>query len=184
VTLRGRDVLVENVRLSQVPVAVPRLLVGVRGPKALALAGEVGDWTILAEPAMVEYLRSANMTILAGGPHRIVAYNVAAVRMDRSSAIDAARAGLHYIGEPDWSPHLEPLGIGADIARLRKDCVARAEFAQRMPAEWVERLALNGTPETVRARIRELHDNGASSVVMSTVGPNWKAELDLLAMAR
>ncbi|MCD9899290.1 LLM class flavin-dependent oxidoreductase [Streptomyces sp. MT29] len=49
---------------------VPGILAGVRGPKSLAVSGEVADGTILAEPVAPEYVRAALGQIAATRPHR------------------------------------------------------------------------------------------------------------------
>lgn len=166
---------------SAVPSSVPDILLGVRGPRSLAASGRVADGTILAEPATPEYVRASLAAIAANGSHRIVAYNVGAVADDEASAIRLARPGLEWIGEPDWAPHLAPLDIADEFAALRARCATRAEFVERMPDAWVTRLALAGTPETVRARIRELGDAGVTSSVFIPAGADPLQALESLA---
>ncbi|MFE9451980.1 LLM class flavin-dependent oxidoreductase [Streptomyces sp. NPDC006739] len=47
----GRYVRCEGVVLTEIPDAVPPVVLGVRGPKSQAAAGEVADGLLLAEPA-------------------------------------------------------------------------------------------------------------------------------------
>lgn len=58
---RGQYVHLDGVQLdpSALPDVVPDILAGVRGPKSLALSGEVADGTVLAEPVAPEYARAA-----------------------------------------------------------------------------------------------------------------------------
>ena len=149
--------------------------------RSIAISRRVADGTILAEPVTPEYLAAALTQIAAVGDHRIVAYNVAAIDDDADAARLAVRGGLEWIGDPDWVPHILPLPFAAEFARLRADTSSRAEFSRQLPDEWVDTLALVGTPERVRARIAELQDAGAHSVVLIPTSADPLAELHSLA---
>ncbi len=155
---------------SALPEVVPDILLGVRGPRSMAASGRIGDGTLLAEPTTPEYARTSLAQIGATRPHRLVAYNVGAIADDDTTALNAVRPGLAWIGEPDWAPHLAPLDIAGEFAAFRARCASHEEFTARMPEEWVARLSLAGTPETVRARIRELGEAGVTSSVFIPVG--------------
>jgi alkanesulfonate monooxygenase SsuD/methylene tetrahydromethanopterin reductase-like flavin-dependent oxidoreductase (luciferase family) len=165
------------------PDVVPDILLGVRGPKSLALSGRVADGTVLAEPATPEYVRAALHQIAAERPHRMAVYNVAVVADDDASALRAVRPGLAWIGEPDWAPHIQPLEFAAEFADLRARSATREAFADRMPDAWVSQLALAGTPETVRARTGELFAAGVTSSVMLPIGADPVAALESLSRA-
>ncbi|WP_407343116.1 LLM class flavin-dependent oxidoreductase [Pengzhenrongella phosphoraccumulans] len=171
-TTAGRYVRLTDVTLDDPPQVVPPVLAGVRGPRSLELAGRHADGTILAEPVTPEYLAVAATAIDAAGPHLVVAYNVAAVDDDASLARAVARTALEWIGEADWAVQLAPLDFADELAALRGRASSRAEFAASLPDEWVDRLAVVGTPAQARARIDELHRAGADSVVLIPAGPD------------
>ena len=181
VTVAGRYVRLDGVRLESPPDIVPDVLLGVRGRRSLAVAGAVADGTVLAEPVTPEYTRAALADVAPAGPHRVVAYNVASVGDDGAAALAAVRPGLEWIGDPDWAPHLAPLPFGGELAALRATTSDRAEFAARMPDEWVARLAVAGTPDQARDRIRALGDAGVTSSVLAPVGADPSAALERLA---
>ncbi|GAA0581236.1 LLM class flavin-dependent oxidoreductase [Paractinoplanes ferrugineus] len=52
----GRYVDVAGVRIGEIPATPPPVVLGVRGPKSIALAGEVADGLLLAEPATPPYI--------------------------------------------------------------------------------------------------------------------------------
>lgn len=166
---------------SAVPATVPDLLAGVRGPRSLAASGRVADGTVLAEPVTPEYARAALAQIAPAGPHRVAAYNVAAVDDDGAAALEAARPALAWIGEPDWAVHIDPLPFAADFHALRASCATREEFTRRLPAQWVAQLALAGTPDDVRARLAVLAEAGVTSAVLLPAGPDPVAALAGLA---
>ncbi|MBE1878384.1 LLM class flavin-dependent oxidoreductase [Myceligenerans pegani] len=166
---------------SAVPDVVPPLLLGVRGPRSLAASGRVADGTVLAEPVAPEYVAAALDAIAPRGEHHLVAYNIGAVDDDEQAALRTARPGLAWIGEPDWAPHVTPLDIADEFAALRAASATREEFAERLPGDWVARLALAGTPAQVRERIDALGRAGVTSSVFVPAGPDPLAALTGLA---
>ncbi len=183
VTSAPDDLLsLSDVRLepSALPDVVPDVLLGVRGPRSLAVSGLVADGTVLAEPATPEYIRAALAQIAPTRPHRLVTYNAAVVGPDRRAALDQARPALAWIGEPDWAPHVAPLPFADEFAALRARSASREEFVAALPDEWVAQLALAGTPDDVRARLDALADAGATSVVLAPAH-DASASLDSLA---
>lgn len=180
---RGQYVHLDGVQLdpSALPDAVPDILAGVRGPKSLAVSGEVADGTVLAEPVAPEYARAALGHIAADRPHRLVAYNIASVDADPHAALAAARPGLEWIGEPDWHAHIAPLPFAGELVELRAGCASREEFVRRMPDDWVARLAVAGTPEEARAGLAGLRAAGVTDTVLTPVGPDPVGALESLA---
>ncbi|MEU0845430.1 LLM class flavin-dependent oxidoreductase [Streptomyces sp. NPDC005962] len=179
----GQYVRVDGVRLheSATPAAAPPVLAGVRGPKSLAVSGRVADGTLLAEPVTPAYVREALGHIAPTRPHRLVAYNIAAVDDDPTVALTAARPALEVVGEPDWRPHVAPLPFRDELAALRSRCDSPEEFTRAMPDEWVRQLAVAGTPDQARARLAGLFDAGVTSAVLTPVGSDCLASLDSLA---
>ncbi|MEV6901124.1 LLM class flavin-dependent oxidoreductase [Amycolatopsis sp. NPDC051372] len=179
VSFDGAGIQLRDVRLQSPPKVVPPLYAGVRGPKSLALAAEVADGTILAEPVTPEYLQAVREIV--GAEHELVAYNVAAVDDSPDRARALARQALTAIGEPDWAPHLAPLPFADEFAALRKAAGSREEFAAVLPDEWVDQLAVVGTPTGVRARLTELEAAGAGHVVFIPAGPGPTTAAEALA---
>jgi 5,10-methylenetetrahydromethanopterin reductase len=178
----GSCVQLRDVQLASPPGVIPPVYTGVRGPKSLALSGRVADGTILAEPVSPEYLAVVRKQI--GVPrehHRLAAYNVAAVDDSPEHARALARRSLEWIGEPDWAVHIAPLPFAMEFATMRASAGSREEFAQNLPDEWVDQLALVGTPETVRSRLAELSAAGADHLILIPAGPNPRAMLEELA---
>ena len=181
---QGRYVTLEHEEFTELPDVVPPVLLGVRGPRSLALSGRIADGTLLAEPAPPTYIRAARSHISATGPHQLITYDVAAVSKDSGLALEAVRPGLAYIGEPDWAPHLVGLDFADDLAALRARCESPQEFARQLPLTWVDALSLAGTPEGIRAKIAARHDAGATSVVLTPVGENRLYQLEQLAQVQ
>ena len=72
VTVSGQYVRLSDVALGWPPVTVPPLLVGARGPKTLALAGELADGLVLDAGISPEGVRRAVDQAAARRPHEVV----------------------------------------------------------------------------------------------------------------
>jgi alkanesulfonate monooxygenase SsuD/methylene tetrahydromethanopterin reductase-like flavin-dependent oxidoreductase (luciferase family) len=181
VTVDGRYVHLDHVRLENPPTVVPPVIAGVRGPKSLAVAGRVADGTVLAEPVGPEYLAVARGHIGDAPGHRVVAYDVASVDPVGAVARERVRPALAWVGDPGWAPHIDPLPFAAEFRELRDRTPDRDAFAAALPDAWLDRLAVVGTPEQARARLDELAVAGADAVALAPAGPDPLAALESLA---
>ncbi|MFI0817403.1 LLM class flavin-dependent oxidoreductase [Streptomyces sp. NPDC021098] len=182
----GRYVRCEGVVITETPDVAPPVVLGVRGPKSQAAAGEVADGLLLAEPAAPAYIASSLRHL--GTPSdtsapEVVTYDAAAVDDDEDAALARVRDGLSAIGEPDWAAHIDPLPFAAQFREHRAACADARQFARTMPAAWVRQLSIAGNPEQAREAINARHAAGATSVVLTPTGPDALASLDSLARA-
>ena len=74
VTVGGQYVRLSDVALDWPPATVPPLLVGARGPKTLALAGELADGLVLDAGISPQGVRQAVDQAAARRPHEVVVY--------------------------------------------------------------------------------------------------------------
>jgi alkanesulfonate monooxygenase SsuD/methylene tetrahydromethanopterin reductase-like flavin-dependent oxidoreductase (luciferase family) len=74
VTTKGRYVNLDAVRLDWPPASPPAIYVGATGPKTLALAGELGDGTILTGGTSPAGVMRAREHIAATAPHELVVF--------------------------------------------------------------------------------------------------------------
>jgi alkanesulfonate monooxygenase SsuD/methylene tetrahydromethanopterin reductase-like flavin-dependent oxidoreductase (luciferase family) len=89
VTVAGDYVRLDGVALDWPPQDVPPLLVGARGPKTIALAGELADGMILDVPFTVDRVRQAVATAAAARPHDVVVYLLCAGGPGASERVEA-----------------------------------------------------------------------------------------------
>ena len=91
VTVQGRYVSLDRVRLDWPPTPPPPLMLGGSGPKSLALAGELGDGTLLAAALTEDEIADA-WRIASGaarGPgHQLVATQIAVTGPDAQERFD------------------------------------------------------------------------------------------------
>ncbi len=93
VTVSGQYVRLRDVALDWPPAAVPPLLVGGRGPKTLALAGELADGLVLDADITPDGVRQAVAAAGAARPHEVVVYLPAAAGPGGRERIEAELAG-------------------------------------------------------------------------------------------
>src|SRR6266581_2073914 len=74
VTVSGEYVRLDHVALDWPPATAPPLLIGARGPKTLALAGEIADGLVLDAGISPAGVRRAVATAAAARPHEVVVY--------------------------------------------------------------------------------------------------------------
>jgi len=171
VSFAGRYIHLDNVRLESPPPVRPPVFAGVRGPRSLAVSGEHADGTLLAEPVTVPYLHAARALTEPGverrnegssRTHALYAYNLAYVADDRETARQEVRQAVGVFGQPDWWPHIAPSPFAAEFRELAERLPDPDQFAQALPGEWIDELALVGTPESVGERLAELSHAGAA----------------------
>ena len=148
--------------------------VGAMGPRALRLAGEVGEGTVLstgAGPAYVEWARR-RMAEGRGGDltgHRVTALAFISVAATTTAARDAIRAPLSgLLARPVFGPMLRYSGLGeaADAAVAGgADALDRA-----LGPGWVEAFAVVGDPPACVEQVHALHRAGADAVVLCPWG--------------
>jgi alkanesulfonate monooxygenase SsuD/methylene tetrahydromethanopterin reductase-like flavin-dependent oxidoreductase (luciferase family) len=113
VTVSGQHVRLSQVALDWPPPVVPPLLVGARGPRTVALAGEIADGLVLdAGGVSLEAVRRAVETAAAGPAHEVVVYVAFAAGEHARERIEAEiRASSAPLSER------AAFGAPADVAR-------------------------------------------------------------------
>ena len=172
VSVDGQHVHLDAVKFVFPPDQVPPISLGVRGPEMLKLAGRSADGTLLSEFASPAYVRWAREQIALGQqavernePHRVTVYMWCAVDPDGDAALQALRPIIgEYLLEQSSSVYVEALSIGQEVADLLAK-VGEARFVDEFPDEWIDQLAVAGTPDQCVAAIERLVEAGADSVV-------------------
>jgi alkanesulfonate monooxygenase SsuD/methylene tetrahydromethanopterin reductase-like flavin-dependent oxidoreductase (luciferase family) len=137
VTVSGRYVRLDGVALDWPPAAVPPLLVGARGPRTLALAGELADGVVLDRDISPDGVRRSIAAAETGRPLEVVVYLPAgagpgarerieaalgpseqplADRAAVGSAADAVRTLRAFAGAGATTIILQPTGDDPDVA--------------------------------------------------------------------
>jgi len=169
VTVHGGRFDLENVRLESPPETEVPILLGVKGPRALGLAAEVAGGvlcSILASPGHVRRVRAT--TAGPRGARFVVAAYVTVLIDDDGPR---ARAGVkpllaRYLGALHGQSILADAGLPAERTRPFSDALRRREDAGHLVTdEMVETLAVAGTPEECRAKLRRWAEAGLDTPV-------------------
>ena len=164
----GARVHLDGVQLEIAPKANLPIVLGVKGPRALGLAAEIGDGvlcSVLASPAHVRRVRAA---ATAGRPGFVfAAYVPVLIDDDGARARDALRPLLgHYLGVLHGQSILADAGLGPERTRPFREALLRGEDAgQEVDDETVDALAVAGTPAECRRQLRRLAEAGLDAAV-------------------
>jgi alkanesulfonate monooxygenase SsuD/methylene tetrahydromethanopterin reductase-like flavin-dependent oxidoreductase (luciferase family) len=112
VTVGGHYVRLREVALDWPPDTAPPLLVGARGPKTLALAGEVADGVVLDGGTTPDGVRRALTTVTRQRPYEVVVYLLCGAGARGRQLVEAELAD-RALPLPDAAA----VGSPADVAR-------------------------------------------------------------------
>jgi alkanesulfonate monooxygenase SsuD/methylene tetrahydromethanopterin reductase-like flavin-dependent oxidoreductase (luciferase family) len=172
-TTEGEYFTFREVALFHPPAGEVPLYLGVIGAKGCELAGRIAEGNVLSVLAPTEYVTWARDLGRRGrdaagrpGPFSVPTYVLTAVDNDRDAARAAVRASIaFYLAAVGPTPLTGAIGINDEVAELVAD--GYDAVVERMPEEWVDRLAISGTPAEVAERIEQYWAAGADSVVLS-----------------
>jgi 5,10-methylenetetrahydromethanopterin reductase len=168
VTAAGQCFALDGVALQTPPAAPVPIVLGVKGPRALALAAEIADGvhcSILTSPAHVRRVRQA--TAGAARPFAVLAYVPMAVSADGRAARTRVRPLLaRYLGVLHGQSILADAGLSAAATQpLREALLAGRPAAELVTDEMVDTLAVAGTPAECRGALQRLAEAGLDAPV-------------------
>ena len=199
VTYNGEFVKLNNVELDVVhgrkePRNVP-LYIGATGPQMLELTGEIADGVVLNYLVSPTYNESAMSLLEAGAKKAGRSVDdldrpqlvVCSVGHDRKKALDNARKLVtQYLGQ---QPHImKASGVRQElldeINQVLTWPATEEEIEKAMqlvPDDVVQLITASGTPEEVRAKVREYVANGSTCPILYPLGDDVKLMIDTFA---
>jgi alkanesulfonate monooxygenase SsuD/methylene tetrahydromethanopterin reductase-like flavin-dependent oxidoreductase (luciferase family) len=187
VTFHGRYVSVEDAHLEHRPRVPPPVFAGVRGPRSIDAAARLADGIVLAEPTSPSYIRSVRARLEAAGAgwrHQLACYGWLSVDDDADVARERVRPSLASIpgglAEPSVRPHLEALPFATEVLALVDSATDEATLAEGLEPEWIDELAIVGTPEDCARAIEARAAAGADRVVIVPLIDRIEQQLTML----
>src|SRR2546426_3540618 len=179
VTYAGEVFAVHDVALEAPPPAPVPILLGVKGPRALALAAEIADGvhcSVLASTAHVRRVR-ATTSSRARGDFAVIAYLPVAVSDDRAQARAWVRPLIaHYLGVLHGQSILADAGLDPARTQPFRDALAAGRPATALVTDDLPgTLAVAGTPTDCRAALARWAEAGlwaARAVVAGGAHPS------------
>jgi 5,10-methylenetetrahydromethanopterin reductase len=171
VTYAGETFSVCEAALDAVPASPVPILLGVKGPRALALAAQVADGvhcSVLTSPGHVRRVRASTAAARpAAGRFAVIAYVPIAIDADRQAARARVRPLLaHYLGVLHGQAILADAGLGPeDTAVFREAWLARRPAAELVTDAMIDALAVAGTLEDCRAALARLAEAGLDAPI-------------------
>ncbi len=199
VTFHGEFVHLTDVELDVVhgrkePRNVP-IYIGATGPQMMALAGEIADGAVLNYLVSPRYNDGA-LEQLEIGAHKAGRHLddidrpqlvVCSVDDDRKRALDAARKLVtQYLGQ---QPHImKASGVSQDlldeIAQVLTWPATEEQIEEAMrlvPDDVVQLITASGTPDEVKAKVREYVAAGATCPILYPLGEDVRLMIDTFA---
>ncbi|MFJ9906200.1 LLM class flavin-dependent oxidoreductase [Streptomyces sp. NPDC101152] len=156
VELAGREVHLDGVELVHPPAEVPPVVTGVVRPRSLELSGRVADGTVITEGHGPGDLANARALTVKGGAGPDHTLTVLAFACVDDDPEEVSRA---------LAPHVE--GHAAWLGRPREEV-----------------FTVSGTPAQAAARVRELAEAGADTIVLRIAGANPLRQLEAVLAPR
>jgi 5,10-methylenetetrahydromethanopterin reductase len=172
-TAEGEYFTFRDITLFHPPATDVPLYLGVIGKKGCELAGRIADGNVLSVLAPTEYVTWARELGEQGmqqagrdGSFSVPTYVLTSVDEDRDVARAAVRESLaFYIDALGPTPLTGAIGINDAVVELAAG--GYDALVEGMPEDWIDRLAIAGTPAEVAERIEQYWAAGADSVILS-----------------
>lgn len=185
ISFEGTEVFLDKARLVHPPEQISPISLGVRGPKSLRLSGRVADGTILAEYAAPDYVTWARQQIAVGqqeigrnAPHRLTVFAFTCVDADADAARESVRPLLaSALASGKIDAQIAPMGILPTVQDIRQNG-GQPRLEADMPDDWINQLAVVGSPGDCRVAINRLAEAGADTVVLVPLPDKDLNELD------
>jgi 5,10-methylenetetrahydromethanopterin reductase len=199
VTFHGEFVHLSDVELDVVhgrktPRHVP-IYIGATGPQMMALTGEIADGAVLNYLVSPKYnegaleqleigAKKSGRTLDAIDRPQLV---VCSVDMDRKKALDGARKLVtQYLGQ---QPHImKASGVKQElldeIGQVLTWPATEEQILEAMklvPDDVVQMITASGTPDEVRAKVREYVQSGATCPILYPLGDDVRLMIDTFA---
>ena len=185
VTVDGRQVHLEAVRLEHPPTPVPPVLAGVRGPRSMAVAGRAADGVVLAGPCPPAYARWAREAAGAGPGFQVACFTTMCITPDRSTAHEIMAPWVVGALSTDEGAGLRQLAFHDELSALARD--RGVEGVAAMPRDWWVQIGAIGTLDDAAEHVSLLEAAGVTSAALF---PAPELELaraqvdDVIALAR
>ena len=169
VTYAGEVFAVHDVVLETPPPAPVPILLGVKGPRALALAEEVADGvhcSVLASPAHVRRVRATTAS-RARGDFPVIAYVPVAVSDDRAEARAWVRPLIaRYLGVLHGQSILADAGLSPERSQPFRDALTAGRVAAELVDDGlIDAFTIAGTPKDCRAALGRWAEAGLDTAV-------------------
>lgn len=199
VTFQGEFVQLDDVELDVVhgrkePRNVP-IYIGATGPQMMALTGEIADGAVLNYLVAPRYNQGALDQLEQGAKKAGRSIDeidrpqlvVCSVDNDRKRALDGARKLVtQYLGQ---QPHImKASGVSQELLDEINQVLTWPateeqilEAMKLVPDDVVQMITASGTPEEVRAKVREYVQYGATCPILYPLGPDVRLMIDTFA---
>jgi len=170
VNYEGKQFKLDHGKLVYPPEKASPIYLGVRGPKSLALSGEIANGTILAEFSSPAYVRWAREQIDTGNAgrkeHNVIVFAYACASESHEEGRERLRPLVaKAILSRSKDMYFTAMGVGKEMKELQAmgdmDTVAK-----HIPDGWIDQLGIYGRADDWQAGLDAFADAGTDTVVL------------------
>lgn len=174
---------VKGYRLGRLPAQQPKIMVAALRKGMLGLAGRESDGAIL-NWLTAEDMKTVAPYVHAGGAGRELVARLFVIPTENKELAHTIgrRAIAAYLNVPVYAAFHEWLGRGSQLQKMWDFWKAgdRKAALEAIPAELIDEIIINGSPEACREHIQRYVDNGLDTPVLQV----WQSDLDLREATR
>lgn len=173
-TVNGRYVSLTDVVLDPPPDSAPPIILGVRGPKSIALAGRCADGVLLAENSAPDYVRHSREILdkQRDSPGYIGVYAQGYIdNQNPGAALTIMRDEIARMNGGGVAPATSMLPFAEELDAIAKSGGAEA-LVRSMPDDWIRQLGIAGNADDGRRAVDAMATAGADAVIL-VPNPEW-----------
>ena len=166
----------------------PPLLAGVRGPKSLSIAGATCDGVLLAEPASPPSIAWARAQVEAAAVQaqrsepEVAVYTWCCVDRDAQTARQRLSPVLEEtLRDPGARIHLHGQPFADELSARLNDPAQQDSGSHLLEPEWIDQLAVVGTPDECATALQRLAQAGAGHVILLPLPGDERAQIQAFA---
>jgi 5,10-methylenetetrahydromethanopterin reductase len=164
---RGERFQLDGVQLEFAPTGKVPIVLGVKGPRALGMAGEIADGVLCSVLASPSHVRRVRAAAARRASFMIAAYVPMLVDEDSARAREVMRPLVaRYLGVLHGQSILADAGYGPERTRPFREALLRSEDARQLVGdEIVDTLTVAGPPAECVRRLRRFAEAGLDTIV-------------------
>jgi 5,10-methylenetetrahydromethanopterin reductase len=172
VTFAGKTIVLRDARLEVIPSRAMPIYLGVTGPRALELAGEVADGVILNGFLPIAYVRRALDRVALGTARRLSSFGELEVAMMLVTSLDEDDRRARDRIRPIVAAYLSNFPHIAKETGLDPETLKRIHElgAPAVSDEILDQLVVVGTPERCRQRLQAYRAAGVQLPIVAPIG--------------
>lgn len=170
-TLEGKYVHLENIKLNYIPESPVPIYLGVSGPKSIKISKEFCQGILLPEHHTLQQIKSVkaqlndkNTNETSNKDYKLAVYIWCSVNTNENTAYNELRTIIANSIEKGYMNHVfQELQVPYEVVA---ELMTKKEWFKLIPKEWIDPIAVVGTPENCIKKINSFIEAGVNSLIL------------------